>query len=328
MDEAPAINALPPVRDFLENLHVERGLSAHTIRGYRADLEQFCGFLATGPEQLLKEALTVEDLTPLAEADPASIRRRLVALTPNEVRAYLSVMSNSSYSASTVARKLAALRSFYKYLVRKGVLETSPVRVIRTPRRPRRLPACLDVRQVDALMTAADDGTFGGVRDRAILEMIYSGGLRISELVGLNVGDLDEFGEVVRVMGKGRTERLAAVGTHALRALQAYAAMRAAKFGAPSPAAPLFVNRRGGRLTDRSIRRALDKYVRIAGLPAGVSPHTLRHSFATHLLENGADLRSVQEMLGHRSLSTTQIYTHLTSSRLKQVYDDTHPLVG
>ncbi|MFW6155610.1 MAG: tyrosine recombinase XerC, partial [Planctomycetota bacterium] len=309
MDEAPAINAIAPVRDFLENLHIERGLSPHTIRGYRSDLEQFCGFLATPPAQLLDEALAVEDLADPAEADPASISERAKAVTPNEVRAYLSVMRNSGYSTGTVARKLAALRSFYKYLVRKGVLEASPVGVIRTPRRHKRLPACLDVRQIDALMTAADDGTFGGVRDRAILEVIYSGGLRISELVGLNVGDLDEFGEVIRVVGKGRTERLAALGTHALAALQAYAARRAATFPVASPAAPLFVNQRGGRLSDRSIRRKLDKYLRFAGLPAGVSPHTLRHSFATHLLENGADLRSVQEMLGHRNLSTTQIYT-------------------
>ncbi|NLF30828.1 MAG: tyrosine recombinase XerC, partial [Planctomycetes bacterium] len=302
MDESAGINAIAPVRDFLENLHVERGLSAHTIRGYRADLEQFCGFLATPPEQLLDEAVTMEDLAPLAEADPAPLTRRVLAVTPQQVRAYLSVMRNSAYSPSSVARKLAALRSFYKYLVRKGVLETSAVGVIRTPRQHKRLPSCLDVPQVDALMKAADDGTFGGVRDRAILEVIYSGGLRISELVGLNVRDLDEFGEVVRVVGKGRKERLAALGSHALAALQAYAAMRAGKFGTPAPSAPLFVNKLGKRLSDRSIRRRLDKLLLIAGLPAGVSPHTLRHSFATHLLENGADLRSVQEMLGHRSL--------------------------
>ena len=167
-----------------------------------------------------------------------------------------------------------------------------------------------------------------GARDRAILETIYSGGLRISELVALNVIDLDEFGEVIRVAGKGRKERLAALGTPAMDAIGRYLMMRQAAFGAATGEAPLFINKLGKRLSDRSIRRKLDKYLQIAGIPSNVSPHTLRHSFATHMLDNGADLRSVQEMLGHRSLSTTQIYTHLTAGRLKEVYEKAHPLAS
>jgi integrase/recombinase XerC len=237
----------------------------------------------------------------------------------------LAMMRNSGYSKSTIARKLATLRSFYKYLVRQGQVEASPVSVVRTPRQDRRLPKCLDVGQMEALLAAPDTATLLGSRDRAILETIYSAGLRISELVGLNVEDLDEFAEALRIRGKGKKERLVPLGGKAIEAIENHLQMRRSAFGAPGRG-PLFVNKAGRRLTDRSIRRKLDGYLLQAGIDVHISPHVLRHSFATHMLNAGADLRSVQEMLGHESLSTTQIYTHLTTTRLKEVYDRAHPL--
>jgi integrase/recombinase XerC len=242
-----------------------------------------------------------------------------------EVRAYLARMRDVEYSKSTVARKLATLRSFYKFLVRTGRVESSPVGVVRTPRQDKRLPKCLDPHQVVALLEAPDAGSLLGSRDRAILETIYSSGLRVGELVGLNVEDLDEFSEALRIRGKGKKERIVPLGAKAIEAIGAYLAKRQAAFG-PVSRGPLFVNKHGGRINERSIRRKLDKYLRIAGIPVHVSPHSLRHSFATHMLNAGADLRSVQEMLGHASLSTTQIYTHLTTTRLKEVYDKAHPM--
>ena len=237
------------------------------------------------------------------------------------------MMRTSGYSKSTMARKLASLRSFYKHLVRTGRLPASPVSVLRTPRQDRRLPKFLDIQQINALLAAPDTNTVLGSRDRAILETIYSAGLRISELTGLNVEDLDELGEVLRIMGKGRKERLVPLGTRALDSIYAYLAMRKSQLGA-DPSGAMFVNRSGKRLTDRSIRRKLDGYLLQAGIDIHISPHDLRHSFATHMLNAGADLRSVQEMLGHESLSTTQIYTHLTTRRLQEVYSGAHPLAA
>jgi integrase/recombinase XerC len=315
----------PLIEAFLEHLRSERGFSDHTIRGYQVDLVQFCRFLMIVDDPGAMEAMDRTNLADLPEptdADAPNLRDRLLALTPQQVRAYLALMRNSDYSKSSIARKLATLRSFYKYLVRKGRLEASPVSVIRTPKQDRRLPKCLDVDQIDALMAAPDTATLLGARDRAILETIYSGGLRISELVGLNVA------ETLRVIGKGNKQRLAPIGAPALATIREYMTLRAAQFGTPERMGPLFVNKSGKRLSDRSVRRKLDKYLQEAGIPGSVSPHTLRHSFATHMLNNGADLRSVQELLGHRSLSTTQIYTHLTTRRLQEVYRKAHPLAS
>ncbi len=319
---------IPLIAEFLENLAVERNFSDHTIRSYAGDLVQYCRFLLTPPELLTEEGLSVDRLGELPAAGDGRLARRLMTAEPSDIRAYLAVMRNSRYAKSSVARKLATLRSFYKYLVRKGRLESSPVSLIRTPKRDKRLPNCLDIEQVEALLNAVDTSTLLGARDRAILETIYSAGLRIGELVALNVSNLDEFGEALRVAGKGRKERLAPVGRAALAALEHYLHLRASTFGRAGREAPLFVSKGGKRLSARSIRRKLDKYLQLAGIPVNVSPHTLRHSFATHMLNNGADLRSVQEMLGHRSLSTTQIYTHLTTRRLKEVYDRAHPMAG
>jgi len=315
---------LPLIAKFLDYLDSERNFSAHTVCSYASDLEQFCRFLAAGQAQGQSPG---PDTPGVEDISPERLQRRIISAKPMQIRAYLATMRNNDYCKSSIARKLATLRSFYKFLVRKGVVESSPVSVIRTPRQPKRLPACLDEKQVGELLEAPDPETLLGLRDRAILETIYSAGLRISELVALNGEDLDEFGEALRVRGKGKKERLTPLGGKAVEAIEAYQAKRAETFG-PAERGPLFLNKSGKRISDRSIRRKLDKYLLQVGMDSRVSPHTLRHSFATHMLNAGADLRSVQEMLGHESLSTTQIYTHLTTRRLKEVYDKAHPLAA
>ncbi|MCE5277231.1 MAG: tyrosine recombinase XerC [Planctomycetaceae bacterium] len=317
---------LPLIRQFLDYIAKQRNFSEHTVRSYLADVTQFCCFLAARAADPTA-VLTAEDLPAPQDVPPAAMGDQLLAVTPVTVRAYLAMLRNSQYSKATTARKLASLRSFYKYLVRGGQLQASPVSVVRTPRQDKRLPKCLDVQQIDALLTAPDTHTFLGARDRAILETIYSSGLRISELCGLNIEDLDEFSEALRIRGKGKKERLVPLGSKAIEAINAWLKARTGEFGAAEHG-PLFVNRSAQRLTDRSVRRKLDKYLLIAGIPLNISPHALRHSFATHMLNAGADLRCVQELLGHASLSTTQIYTHLTTTRLKEVYDKAHPLAA
>ena len=320
------MHSLPLISAFLDYIESQRNFSAHTLRSYTADLTQFCRFLLAmqdGPAACA--TLTIQSLPALEEAHVETINARLLSIEPMEVRAFLAMMRNSGYSKATSARKLASLRSLYKYLVRQGHLSASPVSVIRTPRQDRRLPKCLDIRQIEGLLSAPDPATLLGARDRAILETIYSAGLRISELVALNVEDLDEFGGALRIRGKGKKERLAPLGGCAVAALKAYLQMRSDATDRELSGA-LFVNRNGQRLTGRSIRRKLDKYLQAAGISASVSPHVLRHSFATHMLDAGADLRSVQEMLGHESVSTTQIYTHLTTRRLQEAYNKAHPL--
>ena len=334
------------IEEFLEYLDAQRGFSAHTVRAYRADLVGFCRFLAAGAAAALAAAGKTADMPAAGAADRRRLGRRVLETSPQDVRAYLAVLHNEGYSKATVARKLAALRSLYKSLVRSGKVAASPVTAIRTPKQDRRLPACLDESQVEALLAtplAAYEEQAGGsddedgtrlrhraalaARDRAMLETMYSSGLRVSELVGLDMAELDLPAATLRVRGKGMKERIVPLGSVAGEAIDAYLRLREGVFGpADDPAAPVFVNRRGGRLSSRSVRRMLDKYLQRAGLAGEISPHTLRHSFATHMLNRGADLRSVQELLGHKSISTTQIYTHLTTARLKSVYEKAHPL--
>ena len=317
---------LPHIRRFLDYIETERNFSEHTLRSYSGDLVQFCLFLAASDRaSCFPGELTSKVLLTIEQPSPGWMTTRLINTTATEIRSYLAMMRNSDYSKATVARKLATLRSFYKFLVRIGELQVSPVSAIRTPRQDKRLPKCLDVEQVESLLSAPPNDTIQGIRDRAILETIYSAGLRISELVSVNLEDLDEFSEVIRVRGKGKKERLVPLGAKAIETINTYLAMRKVALG-DTAKGPLFLNKSGTRLSDRSIRRNMDKYLQIAGMDTQVSPHTLRHSFATHMLNAGADLRSVQEMLGHASLSTTQIYTHLTTKRLKEVYDRAHPL--
>ena len=326
--------AIPVIRQFLDYVAEQRNFSAHTVQAYRSDLEQFCRFLAGGG------GVALDALPPIDPAGGPKLSQKLLAVTPGDVRAFLAALRNAEYAKSTVARKLAALRSLYRFLVRTERVRTSPVAVVRTPKQDRRLPKYLDESQVEALLSAASApaeedpdrpaplaARVLAARDRAILETLYSAGLRIGELVGLDLGQLDLAGGALRVYGKGSKERMVPLGSVAAEAVDEYLRLREqAGQSIHALGTPLFVNRHGTRLSARSVRRMLDKYLRQAQLPAGVTPHTLRHSFATHLLNRGADLRSVQELLGHKSISTTQIYTHLTTARLKAVYDKAHPL--
>jgi len=305
-------------REFLHHLKNERNFSTHTIRSYTNDLRQYCQFLSGIDPQL------PADEEPPALSDQ-QIAQRIIEAGPSDIRAYLAQMRSVNYSNSTVARKLAALRSMYKYLIRRGHIEASPVSAIRTPKQDKRLPKCLDIEQINTLFACPDDSTILGARDKAMLETIYSAGLRIGELVAIDTQDLDHFSQTLRIRGKGKKERIVPIGSKALSAIDAYLKLKSATFGADNHRG-FFVNKFGRRITTRSVRRMFDKYLKLSGIPGQVSPHVLRHSFATHMLNAGADLRSIQEMLGHESLSTTQIYTHLTTKRLKEVYDRHHPL--
>ncbi len=257
------------------------------------------------------------------------LTRYLLAVSSDTVRDFMSQLRDRNYCKSTVARKLATLRSFYKFMVRRGHVTTNPVAVIRTPKQDKRLPKYLELEQIEKLFSNCDTTTLLGARDRAILETLYSTGMRVSELVALEVSEIDLSASVVKVRGKGKKERLIPLGPGAVKAILHYLDLRRGAFAQSrhNPDA-LFVNKHGQRLSTRSVRRKLDKYLLEAGLDLSVSPHTLRHGFATHMLQRGADLRSLQELLGHQSLSTTQIYTHLTTQTVKDEYDKAHPRAG
>jgi len=329
----------PLVNEFLNYLKFERHFSPHTAKCYAADLAQFCNFLTGTPASgsFGRSPVPVGGPKPGAalghrlEADTAvlvhtDIRQKLLEVTPERVKAFLAFLGTQNYSKSTVARKLATLRSFYKFCLRRGHVDSHPLASIRTPKQEKRLPKFLEIDQINKLLATPDDNTLLGARDRAMLEVLFSTGVRVSELVDLNFADLNFEGRTVRVRGKGKKQRVTPIGPTAIAAIQRYLELRRADARAPKfdPQA-LFVNKHGQRLSTRSVRRKLDKYLSECGLDPSISPHTLRHSFATHMLNNGADLRSVQELLGHQSLSTTQIYTHLTTPRLKAAYDDAHP---
>ncbi len=286
------------VEDFLGFLTTEKGASDHTVKNYAIDLREFMKFLG---EKDLKD------------------------LTYLDIRSFLAYLKTRNYSKSSIARKLACLRSFFKYLARENVLTQNPAAGIATPKKEKKLPSFLNPDEITKLLDAPNKGNWEEKRDKAILEMLYSSGIRVSELVGLNHDDCDLFGGLARVRGKGKKERVVPVGQVALNCLKSYLEEKAPKETQHPIKKPLFVSRLGGRLTDRSIRRMILKYVKRIGLGKEVSPHTLRHSFATHLLDRGADLRSVQELLGHANLSTTQIYTHVTTQRLKDAYEAAHP---
>jgi integrase/recombinase XerC len=315
----PAKNFTPHVQGFLDYLKLEKHFSDYTVKSYGADLIQFgqyCGG-QIGPQGATTDAVPT----------PAAIDEKFVKCEPLVIRDFLAYLYGQNYTKSTTARKLATLRSFYKYLMKRGVVTASPLTSIRTPKQEKRLPKCLDLEQVQKLLDAPGDGDLLSARDKAMLEILYSSGIRVSELVELEMGDLDLNEGVLRVRGKGRKDRLTPIGSQAIKAVQRYFELRAIdqRSQGSSTTQRVFLNKHGESLSTRSVRRKLDKYLVSAGLDPGISPHTLRHSFATHLLNNGADLRSVQELLGHQSLSTTQIYTHLTTSRMKEVYDQAHP---
>ena len=313
------------IQEFLSCLRYEKHFSDHTLKCYSTDLQQFVEFLSAGqhgePEQ---ESFGSGSST--ATALVLEVRAEILATTATTIREFLVMLHNKNYSRATTARKLATLRSFYKFLVRRGYLQSSPVTVIRTPKQEKRLPKFLELEQIESLLQAPDRTTLLGARDVAMLEVMYSTGVRVSELVGLNVTDVDFEEGILHIRGKGRRERLAPAGPLSLVAIREYLAKRQhSRNGQNTDTEALFINKSGQRLSTRSVRRKLDKYLAEAGLDPSISPHTLRHTFATHMLNRGADLRSVQELLGHRSLSTTQVYTHLTTGRLKEVYDKAHP---
>jgi integrase/recombinase XerC len=256
-----------------------------------------------------------------------TVDQLLLAADINSIRAYMAQLNVHNYAKSTLARKLATLRSFYKFLVKRHYLNNNPVSTIKTPKQEKKLPKFLEYDQIQKLLDAPPADTWLGARDRAMMETMYSTGVRVSELVGLNLDDVDFLSEVIHVRGKGKKERLCPIGSRALQAIQNYLEFRNRRMENDSnfDGRVLFANKHGKRLSTRSVRRKMDKYLLEVGLDPNISPHTLRHSFATHMLNNGADLRSVQELLGHQSLSTTQIYTHVTTSRMKEQYHNAHP---
>lgn len=330
-----AMITLPIVERFAAYLLDERHFSQYTARCYGADLRQYVEHLAAALKiepQAEAETAALEARTAGSPATPGTLTASICEANPDSIRGFLAHLGAFNYSAATMARKIATLRSFYKWAARRNLSAGNPMTAIRTPRQSKRLPKAITIEQIERLLSTPSESDVLGVRDRAMLETLYSTGIRVSELVGMNIEDVDDPGEALRIRGKGKKERIVPLGKHAMNALRKYIQMLQAdtKFAAVwgpngTHAGPLFVNKHGKRLSSRSVRRKLDKYLKNAGLDPDISPHTLRHSFATHLLENGADLRSVQELLGHQSLSTTQIYTHLTTQRLKDAYDQAHP---
>ncbi|MBI1189505.1 MAG: tyrosine recombinase XerC [Tepidisphaera sp.] len=337
------MSQLPITDAFTAYLTDERHFSPYTARCYGADLRQFIEFLASehGIEiDGAKEIAAMERVTNQrsdaraeysasgvpANDNPQSVTEVIGEAKAETIRGFLAHLGEQNYSAATMARKIATLRSFYKWADRQGVVMGNPMTMIRTPRQAKRLPKAISIEQIERLLAAPGDADVLGRRDRAMLETLYSTGIRVSELVGLQVTDLDLTGEALKVKGKGNKERIVPLGSHAIAAVRRYLDMlnQDPKF-ATRDSGPLFVNKHGGRLSSRSVRRKLDKYLKQVGLDPTISPHTLRHSFATHLLDNGADLRSVQELLGHQSLSTTQVYTHLTTQRISDAYNQAHP---
>jgi integrase/recombinase XerC len=292
---------MDPADRFLDYLGVEKGLSPATVRAYAADLRQFTAFLNGG--------------------GAGGIDLDLVSL--RSVRSFLGHLSALGLEPSTLSRKLATLRSFFRFLNREGEMEGNPARALPTPSLPQRLPPALTVDEAFRLLEGAGLASRSPLRDRAALELLYSSGLRVGELSSLDLEDLDLPGGIVRVKGKGRKERLVPVGSKAVLALARYVTEE--RRSLPADRDPLFVNRRGTRLSSRSINRLITALCRRQGWPKKVTPHSLRHSFATHLLSGGADLRAIQEMLGHKSLSTTQRYTRVDLDQLTRVYDQSHP---
>ena len=291
---------------FLRYLKIERNCSDLTIKSYREDL-----------------LILQEYFTDTMGSCPAPGK-----ITPLDLRTYVAALHDAGYAKSSVARRLASLRSFFRFAQREGLCESNPAKPLRNPRRERKLPHFLSGPQIGKLLVAPPKDQPLGLRDRAILETLYSAGLRVSELVGIDFEDLDLDDGLVRVRGKGKKERLAPLGSHAVRAIRKWERARRSlpsrKVGGAT-GTPVFLNKFGARLTTRSVARMLEKYLKTTGLDLRTSPHTLRHSFATHLLNGGADIRSVQELLGHKSLVTTQIYTHVSTAGLRKVYEKAHP---
>ena len=289
---------------FERYISVEKNLSLHTQRNYLSDLNQFKAFLKK-------------------EHSEISIK----AIDSTIIRSYLGSLHKKNRKTS-VARKLASLRTFFRFLIRAGILKKNPASLICTPRLEKHVPGFLSIDEIFSLLEMPDKTTLAGLRDKAIMETLYSSGLRVSELVEMDADDLDPNLGIIKVMGKGKKERIVPVGSKAIAALKNYLNARRKTGKCPPPSTlnpPLFLNQRGGRLTTRSVARIINQYIEKCGILKNISPHSLRHTFATHMLDAGADLRAIQELLGHASLSTTQKYTHVSISKLMEVYDKAHP---
>ena len=324
-------------QEFLSYLKYEKHFSDHTAKCYGADLEQFAGFLLAKSQpgsdtQSYASSENADSWSQKGAVATASqtetrIEQMILNADVNTIRKYMAFLNEQHYSRSTTARKLATLRSFYKFLVKRNHVTSNPVTSIKTPKQEKKLPKFLEYEDIQRLLNTPPVDTWLGARDRAIMETLYSTGMRVSEIVALNMDDVDFLGEVIHIRGKGKKERLAPIGSSALQSIQHYIEFRNRRMANDSSfdSRVLFANKHGQRLSTRSVRRKMDKYLTMAGLDPAISPHTLRHSFATHMLNNGADLRSVQELLGHQSLSTTQVYTHVTTAKIKNVYDNAHP---
>lgn len=311
---APAPDRL--LSGFLAWAEGERGYSTHTIRAYREDLRHFVAFLS---------GRSASGETPATRALPDVDR--------HDVRNYLAALAQGGFARASIARKLATLRTFYRFLKREGAVTKNPFQSVRSPKKGRRLPRVLEEAETVLLLEAPPSGGRHAHRDRAILETLYSTGLRVSELVGLNWEDVDRLAGTVRVLGKGHRERIVPIGDTALERLEAHRVARnlppAARGASPAAArGAVFIGARGRRLQTRSVFEIVRQAIRRTSLRRSISPHVLRHSFATHLLNAGCDLRAVQEMLGHASLQTTQIYTHVSLARLREVYEHAHPRAG
>jgi len=283
------------IEKFIRYLEIEKEASPHTLKNYKKDLNVFAEFIGD---------------------------KKIEAIDYMLIRQFLANLKSKELSRASIGRNLSCLRSFFRFMIREDLIENNPISGISTPKKEKKLPVFMQEGDIAKLMDATS-GDSQGPRDRAILETLYSTGMRVSELVGMDIDKCDFIGGVIKVYGKGKKERFAPIGEKAIKAIQEYlessSTLRSKNLKA------IFLNKRGSRLTDRSIRRIVDKYITKTSVKEKISPHTLRHSFATHLLDRGADLRSVQELLGHASLSTTQIYTHVTTERMKDAYQKAHP---
>ncbi len=299
------------IDDFLKHLKYERNLSEHTLRNYESDMEQFYDFIAP------------------ANSDGERRDVDIHAIDNLTIREYMARLYEKKKKKSSIHRKVACLRTFFRFLCREGVLEKNPAMLVSSPRVDRKLPNHLSIEQMIQFIETPETETVLGKRDRAILELLYASGVRVSELVGLNLTDIDFNHQTLRVKGKGRKERMVPFGNHAKAALEAYLGVRGELLieADPDDRDPnaVFMNYQGTRITTRSVGRMLDKYCKQCAEIHHVSPHALRHSFATHLLDAGADLRTIQELLGHARLTTTQQYTHVSTDKLMEVYDKAHP---
>lgn len=300
------------IEQFLEYLRYERNVSAHTLRNYASDLEQFLDFLAP-----LDQTTGKRNTPDISEIDHLTIRE------------WLASLHSAQKTKASIARKLAALRTFFQFLVREGVVELNPAKLVSTPRLEKKLPKHLSIEEAIRFIESPDEETDLGKRDRAMLELMYATGVRVAELTTLNLVDIDFGNQLIRVTGKRRKQRIVPFGEPAGVAIRNYLTVRD-KFLMNAPISKrdeeaLFLNYQGTRITTRSVGRMVEKYIRLCAGMHNISPHALRHSFATHLLDSGADLRDIQELLGHARLSTTQIYTHVSMEKLIEVYDKAHP---